>query len=91
MANTFNIEELGNEEVRLIANIHEKDYAYSLLRTSAFDDDQKAEYDDILSDEITLEKLDDIINELNMNQAESINPSMTEIHKKLDERLARDN
>lgn len=91
MANTFDLGGLDeNCSVSLIASIDDKNFAYTLLRTSAFDDYQKAEYDDMLSDDITMERLDEIVTTLKMNQSEPLNPKMSEIQYLLSKRLLRD-
>lgn len=75
----------------LVATVEQKDYASNLLHTSAFNDDQRTIYEDELSDEaLTVDRLNQIIEDLKMNQADSLNPGQKEIQQQLDERLARD-
>lgn len=74
-----------------LPTIEQKDYAYSLLNSSAFDDEQKTVFDDELSDNgLSIDRLNSIIGELKMNQSDSPNPSMKEMQKQLDSRLKRD-
>jgi len=71
--------------------IEEKDYAYSLLRTSNYQDIQEAEIDNELSDEgLSYDRLNEIIANLRMNQSDSLNPGQKDIQIQLDSRLDRD-
>lgn len=71
--------------------IEQKDYAYSLLSSSGYDDDNKSVIDSELSDNaLSMDRLNAIIADLKMNQTDSPNPSMKEINKQLGERLERD-
>ena len=79
------------EQSQEVATIEQKNFAYSLLHSSAYNEEQKDTIDDELSDNaLTVDRLNQIINNLKINQSDSPNPSMREIQKQLDERLARD-
>jgi phage recombination protein Bet len=91
----FEIDQRTNTAYALNTNgnpsINERDYAYSLMRTSNYDDDSRDFIDGDLSDkDLSYDRLNEIIRDLKMNQAESLNPSMNEIKAQLDNRLLRD-
>lgn len=91
MAKMFNIEELDSDKVFEYPTIEERDFAYYLLRTSNYGDEQKDAFDNELSDEgLSYNRLNEIIVNLKMNQSEEENPSMKTIQKQIDLKLELD-
>jgi hypothetical protein len=73
------------------AGIKQIDFAESLLRTSNYNDQEKNTIQQELEyGMISINRCQEIITNLQMNQAESLNPSMKEIDEQLDNRLGRD-
>lgn len=92
MAKTFNIDSLDSDNITVFATIEQKDYAYSLLESSLYDEIQYEIIDTELScEDLTIERLDAIVFDLKNNQSDSPNPSMSEIKEQLNNRLLRDN
>lgn len=66
---------------------HEKDYAFNLIRTSAYDEYQKDEFIQELEDEsLTYNRLNEIVNNLKMNQLSKMdgNYNQGDINKQID-------
>jgi phage recombination protein Bet len=81
---TIKINALNSGEV---ANVRQIDFAFGLVRTSAYNDDQKAEIESELEYGITTERINQIISNLQMNQISSMdgNYSMTDLKNNLPE------
>lgn len=86
---TYDESESGviESSVEEMPTIEQKDYAYNLLRTSAFDDDQKNSVDEELSRDISLNRLNEIIANLKMNQSDPQNMNMKEVNRQIDRQI----
>lgn len=74
-----------------LPTVEQKDYAYSLLNSSNYNDEEKVSIDDELSDNsLSMDRFNEIVNNLKMNQSESPNPSMKEIQKQIDKKMSLD-
>ena len=91
MANTFNLDDIDKEKVFITPSVSDKDYVYSLLYSSNYNDEQKAVIDDELSDSgLEFDRFNEIVHNLKMNQSDSPNPSMKEIQKQIDLKMSLD-
>jgi phage recombination protein Bet len=76
-----------------LANAQQIDYAFNLLRNTAYSDDAKFEIESELTYGITTERINQIINNLRINQISIIdigNPSQKEINAELDRKINKD-
>lgn len=93
MADTFDINELDKISVKVweSPSIKERDYAYNLLHSSSYNDIQKDNIDNELSrDDISMDEFNEILNNLIISQTDSPNPSIKEINKQIDIKMALD-
>jgi signal recognition particle GTPase len=91
MANKFNINELEGESVFNTPSEQQLNRARILLYNSNLFDENIVELEfELCEVDLSLERYKEIINLLEMNQADSPNPSMTEIKRQLEKRLNRE-